>query len=91
MSNTTLVSADRNTHFKILGVAVVASVAVGLVGFNARRMQAASSARLQPAAAPIAIGGMVQSNQRFSPNSTRGPSRANTQTSGGLNVQFQPG
>lgn len=90
MSNTTLVSADRTTHLKIVGVAVIASVTAGLVGFNARGMQATALSRLQPAAAPIAVGIEVQSNQRF-PNSVRGTSRANNQTSGGPNVQFQPG
>jgi hypothetical protein len=56
MSNPTLVSANRTTHLKIVCVAVIASVTVGLVGFNARGMQAASEARFAPALAPVAIG-----------------------------------
>jgi hypothetical protein len=92
MSDITLISADLATHLKIVGVAVIASVIVGLVGFNARGMQAASSSRLEPALAPIAVGsGVAQSNWYFPPNSTRGSTRANNQTSGGSNVQFQPG
>jgi hypothetical protein len=89
MSNTILTCADPITHLKIVGVAVIASVTVGLVGFNARGMQAGSLARLQPAVSPIAAGsGVIQSNR---PNSMGGSSRANTRTSGGSNVQFQPG
>jgi hypothetical protein len=92
MSDITLISADRATHLKIVGVAVIASVIVGLVGFNARGMQATSSSRLEPAPAPTAVGGGVaQSSRSFLPNSTRGSSRTNNQTSGGSNVQFQPG
>jgi len=86
MPNTTLISADRTTHLKIVGVAVIASVAVGLVGFNARGMRADSSARLQSVPAQINTGNTVQSNQRFPTNSMRGTSRANNQTSGGSNV-----
>jgi hypothetical protein len=58
MSNTTVISADRATHLKIVGVAVTASVIVGLVGFNARGTQPTSS-RLEPSLAPIAVNGNV--------------------------------
>jgi hypothetical protein len=72
MSNTTVISADRATHLKIVGVAVVASVIVSLVGFNARGMQATSS-RPEPALAPIAVSsGIAHSNRDFRPDSTRG-------------------
>jgi len=73
MSNTTFISADRATHLKVVGVAVAASITAGFVGFNARGMQVASSARVQPAIAPIAVGtGVVQSNRNFPPNPVRG-------------------
>jgi hypothetical protein len=73
MSGITLISADLTTHLKIVGVVVIASVVVGLVGFNARGTQATSSSRLEHAVAPIAVGsGLAQSNRYFPPNSTRG-------------------
>jgi hypothetical protein len=66
MSDITLISANLTSHLKIAGVAVIASVIVGLVGFNARGMQATSSSRLAPALAPIAVGSGRLSQADFS-------------------------
>ena len=57
MNNSTIFAADRNTHVKILGVAVVASIAVLLVGLTARNAATAdSTARVHVAGPAVKAG-----------------------------------
>jgi len=50
MYNSTIFAADRATHLKIVGISLVASVAVLLIGMTARNTTAAdTSARIQVA------------------------------------------
>ena len=57
MNNSTIFAADRNTHLKILGVAVVASIAVLLVGMTARSTTVGdTTARIQAAGPPVKAG-----------------------------------
>jgi hypothetical protein len=73
MSNALLISADRTTHLKVMGVAVIATVTAGLAGFNARGMQTDPSAHGQAAVAPAAVGsGGIQPNRLFPADSVRG-------------------
>ena len=44
MNNTSLFTADRDTHVKIVAVALVAAIVVGVVGINARFSGAGSLA-----------------------------------------------
>jgi hypothetical protein len=57
MNNSTIFAADRNTHIKILGVAVVASIAVLLVGMTARNTTAADSTARIHASGPAVKAG----------------------------------
>ena len=52
MNNSTIFAADRNTHVKILGVAVIASIAVLLVGMTARTTATADMTTRVHAAGP---------------------------------------
>ena len=57
MNNSTIFAADRNTHVKILGVAVVASIAVLLVGMTARNTPDADTTSRIHAAGPAVKAG----------------------------------
>jgi len=57
MNNSTIFAADPKTHFKILGVAVAASIAVLLVGMTARSTTAVDNpARVHAAGPPVKAG-----------------------------------
>ena len=48
MSNATLLTADRTTHAKIVAVALIASIAVSLIGIAVRAKPVASEPLIQP-------------------------------------------
>jgi hypothetical protein len=57
MNNATILAADRATHVKIVVVALVASLAVLLVGITARNTTAAdTTARIQVAGPAVKAG-----------------------------------
>jgi hypothetical protein len=57
MNNATIFSADRATHIKIVVVALVASIAVLLVGITARNTTAAdTTGRIQLAGPAVKAG-----------------------------------
>ncbi|HLK84086.1 MAG TPA: hypothetical protein VKT99_21695 [Xanthobacteraceae bacterium] len=57
MNNSAIFAADRNTHIKILGVALVASIAVVLVGMTARSTTVADpAAGIHAAGPPVKAG-----------------------------------
>jgi hypothetical protein len=56
MNNSTIVGADRNTHLKIVGISLAASMAVLLVGLMARNTTADTAARVQVAGPAVKIG-----------------------------------
>ncbi len=85
MNNTTLSTADRTTHLKVVAVALVASMAVCLIGVSARITPATESTHLHAVSSSVA-GSLQPSNGRVQPASVRGSSRANNQTKGGSNV-----
>ncbi len=47
MNNATLLTADRGTHVKIAIIALIASIAVGLIGLSVHVRPANSEALLQ--------------------------------------------
>lgn len=57
MNNSRIFAADRNTQVKILGVAVVASIAVLLVGMTARNAATVDSTAHIHAAGPAVKAG----------------------------------
>jgi hypothetical protein len=57
MYNSTISSADRTTHVKIVAISLVASIAVLLVGMTARNTAVAdTTARVQVAGPPVKAG-----------------------------------
>jgi hypothetical protein len=56
MNNSTIIGADRTTHFKIVGISLAASVAVLLVGMMARNTTADTAARIQVAGPAVKVG-----------------------------------
>ena len=54
MNNTSIVTADRRTHLKIVVVSLIASIAVVVIGINARSVPPeTTSARIQT---PVKVG-----------------------------------
>jgi hypothetical protein len=47
MNNATLLTADRGTHVKIVLIALIASIAVSMIGINVHGRPASSVALLQ--------------------------------------------
>ena len=57
MNNSTIFTADRNTHVKIVVISLVASIAVLMVGIAARNTTTADiTARTQVAGPPVKAG-----------------------------------
>jgi len=57
MNNSTIFTADRTTHVKIVAISLVASIAVLLVGMTARNTTATdTTARVQVAGPPVKAG-----------------------------------
>jgi len=57
MNNSTIFTADRNTHVKIVAIALVASISILAVGIAARTTTAAdSTARIQTAGPALKAG-----------------------------------
>jgi hypothetical protein len=57
MNNSTIFTADRATHVKIVAIALVASIAALLVGMTARTATVAdSAARIQTAGPAVKAG-----------------------------------
>ena len=57
MNNSTIFTADRTTHVKVVAIALVASIAVLVVGIAARSTPAADSAsRIQTAGPVLKVG-----------------------------------
>jgi hypothetical protein len=57
MNNSTIFAADRTTHLKIVAIALVASVAVLLVGMTARTTPTTdTNARIQVAGPAVKAG-----------------------------------
>ena len=57
MNNSTIFTADRATHVKIVAIALVASIAILLVGITARTTTVAdSTARIQTAGPAVKAG-----------------------------------
>lgn len=61
MRNSSILTADRTTHLKIVAVALLASITVMVVGIAARpQVDATASAQvLKPAKAILAVGGQT--------------------------------
>ena len=57
MNNSTIFTADRTTHVKIVAISLVASIAVLLVAITARNTTAAdTTARIQVAGPAVKVG-----------------------------------
>ena len=57
MNNSTIFTADRSTHVKIVAISLVASIAVLVVGITARNTTAAdTTARIQTAGPAVKAG-----------------------------------
>jgi len=56
MNNSTIFTADRTTHLKIVVISLIASIAVIVVGLAARTIDADTNARIQTAGVPIKAG-----------------------------------
>jgi len=57
MSNATLLTADRTTHAKIVAVALIASIAVSLIGVAIRAKLVASEPLIQASTHIVVAGG----------------------------------
>jgi len=56
MNNSTIFSADRTTHLKIVVISLIASIAVIIVGLAAHTADPDINSRIQTAGAPIKAG-----------------------------------
>jgi len=56
MNNSTIFTADRTTHLKIVVISLIASIAVVIVGITARTVDPDAGGRIQTAGAPIKAG-----------------------------------
>jgi hypothetical protein len=56
MNNSTIFTADRNTHVKIVVIALVASISILAAGIAARTTTAADTARIQTAGPALKAG-----------------------------------
>ena len=56
MNNTTIFTADRTTHLKIVVISLIASIAVIGVGIAARTVDTDANSRIQTAGAPLKAG-----------------------------------
>jgi len=59
MRNSSIRTADRTTHLKIVAVALLASITVMAVGIAARPQADASVQAMKPAKAILAVGGQT--------------------------------
>ncbi len=57
MNNATLLTADRTTHVKIVAIALVASIAVSLVGIAVHAKPADSDPLSGPRTRTVMVGG----------------------------------
>jgi hypothetical protein len=56
MNNSSIFTADRTTHLKIVVISLVASIAVVVVGIAARTTTADTTARIQTAGPAVKAG-----------------------------------
>jgi putative exporter of polyketide antibiotics len=69
MSNATLLTADRTTHAKIVAVALIASIAVSLIGVAIRVKPVASEPLIQASThIVVAAGGYTVNPNRADPD-----------------------
>jgi hypothetical protein len=54
MNNTSIVTADRRTHLKIVVVSLIASIAVVVIGINARSVPSETTSARIPT--PVKVG-----------------------------------
>ena len=59
MRNSSIRTADRTTHLKIVAVAMLASITVMVVGIAARPQADAAVQVMKPAKAMLAVGGQT--------------------------------
>jgi hypothetical protein len=56
MNNSSMFTADRNTHLKIVVISLIASIAVIFVGIAARTTTSDTTARIQTAGPAVKAG-----------------------------------